>query len=138
MNDETYTLTDDDGDKLEVRKGRSFAVVSAERADGRLVTVYVTKDAAPALVLAILEGAGVKDIGDGRVSHVVRELRAVLADQAKAAEDAKLDEEAAAYRAAWHGADGSFATWGDLSPTTKETWRAVVRKAHELHGKAAS
>lgn len=55
---------------------------------------------------------------------------ALAAEDAAAADAAKLDAEAEALRDAAH----AFGSWCDLDEQTKNHWRAVARKAREIHG----
>ncbi|QGZ17353.1 hypothetical protein SEA_POWERPUFF_55 [Arthrobacter phage Powerpuff] len=133
----SFTHVDDHGDALAIESDpdHARAVVSSE--DGR--AVYVPKDDAPAVALAILTAAGWEPEPLG--THVPRavfllkahgeqeERKKRYAEAARKAEEAKLTEEALALLNA--ATDSCYTDFAH--DAIRETWLRAARRARELH-----
>lgn len=132
-----YSYTDKDGDEIGVEPAYnpSLGAFVKTTEDG----VYVAKDAAPAVALAILEAAGWEPEPLG--THVPRaffllkahgeleERKKRSAEAARKAEEAKLTEEALALLNA--ATDSCYTALPN--ETIRETWLRAARRARELY-----
>ncbi|QPX62384.1 hypothetical protein PQE10_gp53 [Arthrobacter phage Tbone] len=128
----SFTHVDDHGDALSIESDpdHALAVVSSE--DGR--AVYVPKDDAPAVALAILTAAGItaSSLGgyDERAVWLLDRLATTrAAEKAKAEAEAKLTEEALALLNA--ATEACFASFPN--EMIRETWLRAARAARKLH-----
>ncbi|QOP65111.1 hypothetical protein PQE12_gp51 [Arthrobacter phage Adumb2043] len=127
-----FTHTDDDGDSIEIESDpdHARAVVSSE--DGR--AVYVPKDDAPAVALAILTAAGItaKSAGgyDERAAWLLnRVAESRAAEKAAKEAEAKLEAEALALLNA--ATDSCYTAFAH--DAIRDTWLRAARRARELH-----
>lgn len=130
---------DAQGDTLYVNRttdrGNPVAEIDFEN-EGR--TVYVDKEAAPRVALAILEASGLQSRGDGSASVAIRALkshlhRVALKAQQERLEAEKLDKEALALlNAATRENYVSLSSAGTIA----DFWRRAATKARELHAPA--
>lgn len=98
---------------------------------------YFTKEQAPALALAVLEAAGYTGDHDWSAPEIaVDSLKRYVKEQAAAAQEA-ADKEAltAEAEALWAAFRGGYdrPVWAEIKDEARDYWRAVARKARELH-----
>jgi hypothetical protein len=133
-----FTHEDEDGDQIfvgDLTQDRASIVTTD--------TVYVDKEDAPALALAILRSTGwdtqfVEDMNAAIENEKARlaQIEADIDRAIAAAEAAQLDYEALTLLNAAIAASGRepFASLAATqSSSTRDFWRAAARKARELH-----
>lgn len=116
------------------------------RAFSSYVDAPLAKADAPAFALAVLEAAGYAEGFESawtalpsHVKFAVRSLKDHLKAQEQAAEEETLDKEAESLaKASWAGFPVGADNWAKASREFKDVWRAVARKARELHKTEAS
>ncbi|UIW13536.1 hypothetical protein PQD80_gp52 [Arthrobacter phage Lizalica] len=128
----SFTHVDDHGDALSIESDpdHAHAVVSSE--DGR--AVYVPKDDAPAVALAILTAAGITADAAGEKDEravwlLDRAATARAAEKAAKEAEAKLTEEALALLNA--ATDSCYTEFAH--DAIRDTWLRAARRARELH-----
>lgn len=146
------TVTDADGDSLTIAPAPKIGI--AYHAEGALVSrkddarpgyfsgesigVFVSKEEAPAVALAILVSAGINPDSHGStLESAAAALASIFAKQDRAA---KLDAEAVELANAAYGAlDLDLVESLDdvASPHARESWRAVAKAARKIAAKAA-
>lgn len=129
-----FRHTDHDGDELQI-------VSSAIESNGASVrsehgnAVYVSRDEAPAVALAILEAAGWESRIDSHLNAEAavyalrRHVEHAAAVKAKADEEAKLAQEALYLLNA--ACDTCYVDFPN--ETVRETWLRAARRAREIH-----
>lgn len=131
---------------LEVRDDKHLVMVSAEHLEGGTITVPVRDEDAPALALALLEQAGVKEIDPTTVNASATPERLALywlyqwqgLRKAQSEQEA-FDAEVAAFRlnqfkAQSRRPDPSKVAdaWADMDDESRELWRSEYRAAREF------
>ena len=134
----SYEYKDSDGVHVEVWAATEQREAIISLKSNEWVEAYVTREDAPAIALAILEAAGFVDTGCGRMSHIVRELRADAEEQEAAkreSEDLKaLDSEAQQYYVAAWGGGADYKGYHTVDDAAKTYWRNIAIKGREIHG----
>lgn len=135
------TITNSSGDSVTVSDTASakFVVKAYDDAEQNYAPAYVANTDAPALALAILEAAGYAGrTGETYICAAVDSLHYHIEEQAEAKEQKALDREAEALYAAYATAASytprNWAVEG-FSEDLKDRWRALARKAREIHSK---
>ena len=133
---DAFTLTDPDGDKLTVESTyveRHKARVAEVDLEDAPCTVYVTKDDAPALALAVLEAAG-WTTGPHGYAQAVSILKDGIAAR-KAREEANKELDAEALKLLNAATGENYVSLSNVG-TIADFWRRAARKAREIHAPA--